>query len=678
MADIYQIAASHRRRLDVGNTAAAKAMVADYGQIYQAARTELLQAMRDLADNDNAVWRIQRIQRITDHIREDLERFVQDAGPAITDDMRQAIDWAFRDMRDLAVAVSGQGISPAAMRDSADRFARLPSEAIQAAAGMTSEGSPLRALLEQIAPATAEQARTVLIDGLALGWGAEQVADGLRQALGTGLVRSMTIARTETMRAYNEGSRYWMLQHDEHLNGWYWHAACDGRTCAACWAMHGTLHPISEPLGSHPNCRCSMVPAVKSWEEMGYPGYPDRTWKPADTGETLFRDLPDDRIRKILGPRGYERYQAGQITKSDIRRRILGREKARLYEQGRIILDDLVRTGHHPQWGITRTERSLRDVRRIVAVRPAPPPIAPAPGARTAPAAAPAAAPKPAKPSRKDALGNPIITAESAARKMRKVIREWEASPRGQEHARLLVEHNRLSGRINELERRLSRPAGPDGRIWRAERDMLERSKDRIGARIESLERKRDDMLREKVIRLKHPIRLNVTKAPAPAGWAEQWDEGLDHFRHMVSRADLDGLDADIRYERSNPRSFYSYGDRAVHMGTHRQSTVVHEFGHWMEHRDAAVHDACIRFLDRRRGNESIRPLSDHHANYGPNERAWFDRFLDPYAGKDYGGAATEILSMGIQWMHESPYRLFTRDRDYFTFIWNIIRGIEP
>jgi len=42
--------------------------------------------------------------------------------------------------------------------------------------------------------------------------------------------------------------------------------------------------------------------------------------------------------------------------------------------------------------------------------------------------------------------------------------------------------------------------------------------------------------------------------------------------------------------------------------------------------------------------------------------------------GKIYSHKATEIISMGLQYMHENPYQLATQDPEYYDFIWGITR----
>jgi hypothetical protein len=87
------------------------------------------------------------------------------------------------------------------------------------------------------------------------------------------------------------------------------------------------MHPKTEAMHPHPQCRCTMVPRTASWEQLGFPGIPDH--RPAiPTGVSLFARLPAGQQREVLGPTRY-----------------------RLYREGALDLWDLVRPTYNPRWG---------------------------------------------------------------------------------------------------------------------------------------------------------------------------------------------------------------------------------------------------------------------------------------------------------------------------------------
>ncbi len=55
----------------------------------------------------------------------------------------------------------------------------------------------------------------------------------------------------------------------------------------------------------------------------------------------------------------------------------------------------------------------------------------------------------------------------------------------------------------------------------------------------------------------------------------------------------------------------------------------------------------------------------------------WEDKFLDAYMGKRYTSGATEIMSMGLEYLYADPLRLLDGDPAYFDFVVDSLRGIK-
>ena len=120
---------------------------------------------------------------------------------------------------------------------------------------------------------------------------------------------------------------------------------------------------------------------------------------------------------------------------------------------------------------------------------------------------------------------------------------------------------------------------------------------------------------------------------------------------------------------RSNykQRPNWIYGEeRAGH------DVLVHEMAHSAEACNAKMGKRAIGFLADRTKGESLQKLKELRpdANYGENEVARPDRFRNPYAGKDYGGQATEISSMVFQDLSSSFHALYKADRE--SFYWGL------
>ncbi len=137
----------------------------------------------------------------------------------------------------------------------------------------------------------------------------------LRIVFDTGRHRMVTTAGTEVLDAYRAAAAHVHDVNAEHLAGWVWACALDLRSCPACWAMHGTLHPLREPgPNGHPNCRCARAPLVKVTLPDGTVDYssglPD--------AQARFRALPRSRQLAVMGPARLQLLDDGDSTWADL------------------------------------------------------------------------------------------------------------------------------------------------------------------------------------------------------------------------------------------------------------------------------------------------------------------------------------------------------------------------
>ena len=101
--------------------------------------------------------------------------------------------------------------------------------------------------------------------------------------------------------------------------------------------------------------------------------------------------------------------------------------------------------------------------------------------------------------------------------------------------------------------------------------------------------------------------------------------------------------------------------------------TVIHEMGHYLEDASGKVHREIMEFYSKRTKG---CPLEWLGSGYRTDELTRKDKFIDAYMGKDYKGEASEILSMGLQYFYDDPYKLAIKDPEYFNFIYKIVRGV--
>lgn len=140
-----------------------------------------------------------------------------------------------------------------------------------------------------------------------------------------GRARAVRVATTETVDAANEMLHGVMNQAaPQGVSGWWRMTGND--PCRAClgYATRGKVHTRSR-IQIHPNCRCSMVPALGDLPDV----------EPLETGLQKWADMSAAEQDELMGP-----------------------EVAEMLREGRISFADLVEQQRNPDWDDTISERS--------------------------------------------------------------------------------------------------------------------------------------------------------------------------------------------------------------------------------------------------------------------------------------------------------------------------------
>lgn len=306
------------------------------------------QRLRALIDQSEA--EIRRLGRLGAEVAEDLQRFGAESAIRDSDEAMRA---AWRDRLSAVLDPDTRR----ALRD-LPSWARIPTSALEDLYGFTAEGSPLATLFDAIGPQARAGWESALVQGLARGLNPRDVAAMAQRATATGMARAMTIARAEMLRAYRQASGRNYQANSDVVREWVWISAGERRTCAACLGLHGSVHPVTEIMSSHSNCRCSMAPRTRTLKEIlgvDVPG--DDSQISVPTGDSIFSRLSDDDKRVVLGgPGALAAWKAGEVT-----------------------LSDFIGLRRSPVWGDSHYQRSLRDARAAADERrrrapPTPPP----------------------------------------------------------------------------------------------------------------------------------------------------------------------------------------------------------------------------------------------------------------------------------------------------------------
>ncbi|MDR1301109.1 MAG: hypothetical protein LBK43_01385 [Treponema sp.] len=122
-------------------------------------------------------------------------------------------------------------------------------------------------------------------------------------------------------------------------------------------------------------------------------------------------------------------------------------------------------------------------------------------------------------------------------------------------------------------------------------------------------------------------------------------------------------------------RGYYSHYQREIALDI-RFGCELHEMAHRMEALNPQIVSLEKEFYNRRTQGEALVRLKmlPGYDNAEANERVRVDKFASPYMGKDYGGDAYELLSMGLENLKTKKYNT---DVDYDSFIVGVLTGVK-
>lgn len=212
------------------------------------------------------------------------------------------------------------------------------------------------------------------------------------------------------------------------------------------------------------------------------------------------------------------------------------------------------------------------------------------------------------------------------------------------------------------------------------ESKTLKKERDDIQKKIEELEKKRQDQKSAALKSVLSDIRTlgGVTNANAKqfmsiSRGGKTADATIDAMNfyptEWLNHTAAFGIT--LKPKWTTGRAYYSPANGEIRVDESR-GTCIHELGHRFEQVVPGIREAEREFYAKRTEGESLQWLGP---GYARTERTRRDKFLSPYMGKDYGGQAFELVSMGFQYAY-TDYEKLSQDEDMRDWILGILASI--
>ena len=315
--------------------------------------------------SDLAITRSLLLQRVSNGLSQDVARVYTDIMDDISDAIKTANPITIRnssvtikelksridpdiafvkdDLTDLAKTEAGYIASSTNAVIGADIFAKIPTDATLSNIYKTSliEGATISNYFSALDKSMQTDLERAIRLGASIGETNYELAKRVDGVLNKGINHSKAIARTSVATVSNQARQSVYQANDDVIKGYEHLSTLDSRTSFVCSSRDGAMWDTNgkglnaqgrknryqvPPL--HFNCRSTLVPVLKSWEELGIDGLdeiPRGTRSSLDgqiSSGTNFEKWIGGKDatfqKKYLGAGRYELWKSGKITFSDL------------------------------------------------------------------------------------------------------------------------------------------------------------------------------------------------------------------------------------------------------------------------------------------------------------------------------------------------------------------------
>ena len=177
---------------------------------------------------------------------------------------------------------------------------------------------------------------------------------------------------------------------------------------------------------------------------------------------------------------------------------------------------------------------------------------------------------------------------------------------------------------------------------------------------------------------------IEMPKARKGSVARERFDEISMALNGVISK-DINTKNPPKFNARRGRANFNQFSNEITISKGYDADTAIHEYMHYLEHRNPKMLENSKAFLAYRTKGEqsqSLRKITGSSL-YRTDEITKKDKFFDAYCGKMYNcgtesyrmADATELMSMGMQKLFTDPKGFAKEDREYFNFVIANMRG---
>ena len=237
---------------------------------------------------------------------------------------------------------------------------------------------------------------------------------------------------------------------------------------------------------------------------------------------------------------------------------------------------------------------------------------------------------------------------------------------------------------VEDAARNIWQKANPEKKIgdWWSTKEFgrIQEKTNRLAKQQLKIRQKRDGLI-DDFLRKKESVKLDPRFGGFGKARAQKAGKVFERVERFMAPDALPERARSFKVDRvrGRGRSAYRKSELALRMADGAgERTFVHELGHHLEDHNPRIKKRVKEFLEARTRGETARRLRDLTGNLGYKleEIAKKDRFINPYMGRIYDFDATEITSMGFEFITYNPVEFARKDPEYFELMVDILAGV--